>query len=90
MVTDWSVKMEKETAEATADAAVQKTIAANATAAKSLAEKETAEAEADAANRTTMYVTIPFLAWCPCLSSSTHHAACTEKVGVDLIKLCGY
>ena len=33
-------------------------------------------------------VTIP-LAWHPCLTSTKHHEVCTEKVGVDLIKLHG-
>ena len=30
--------------------------------------------------------TVP-LAWCPCLSSSTRHAVCMTKGGLDLIKL---
>ena len=33
------------------------------------------------------YATIP-LVWFPCLSSSKHHAVCTEKSGLDLIQLC--
>ena len=33
-------------------------------------------------------VTIP-MAWCPCLSSSKHHAECMDKVGLDLINRHG-
>ena len=32
------------------------------------------------------YGTIPVACY-PCLSSSTHHTVCTEKLGLDLIKL---